>query len=69
MPNGIIMGLTQQLLCLRKEICQQVENSQQVFFANAAEIEETWGQQGGGVKDAVGPALGCQLSQLQPAKE
>lgn len=65
-PNGIIMGLTQQLLFPRKEICQQVENSPQVFFTDAAETEGTWGQQSGGVKDAVGPGL--QLSQLLPAE-
>lgn len=69
MPNGIITGLAQQLLFLRKKICQQVVNSPQVFFADAAETEEMWGQLGRGVKDAVGPALGLQLSQLPPAEE
>lgn len=64
MPNGIITGLTQQLRFLRKEICQQVENSLQVFFADAAETEETWGQRGGGGKDVVGPAMGLQLSKF-----
>lgn len=44
MPNGIITGLTQQLLFLRKKICQQVVNSPQDFFADAAETEETRGQ-------------------------
>lgn len=68
MLKGIIMGLTQQLLFLRKQICQQVENSPQVFFADAAETE-MWGQHGRGVKDAVEPALGLQLSQLLPAEE
>lgn len=62
-PNGIITGLNQQLLFLRKEICQQVENSLQVFFADTTEME-MWGQQGGGGKDAVGPALGLQLSKF-----
>jgi len=69
MPNGVITGLTQQLLCLRKEICQQVENSLQIFFANAAETEEMRREQGGGMKDAVGPDLGLQPSQLLPGEE
>lgn len=41
MLDGINTGLTQQLLFLRKEICQQVENSPQVFFAGEAETNET----------------------------
>lgn len=69
MLDGSVTGLTRQLLFLRKEICQQVKNSPQVLLTDAAETEEMWGEQGWGMKDAVGPALGLQLSQFLPAEE